>query len=81
MADSRPELAVAAGPFLLPHLKSSDAERRGLAALTAGAVREKSARNLLKSLTDDRAEFTLYWDMAFKKICVGELAENALDRL
>lgn len=80
LAHARPELAVDAGPFLLPHLKSADAEQRGLAALTAGAIQERSALSILKDMTVDRAEFMLYWDLVFSRMPVGVLAEKALLR-
>ena len=48
--------------------------------MAAGAVREPSARGVLKNLVSDRAEIDLYLDSVFKTIRVGDLAENALKR-
>ena len=80
LADARPQLAGDAGPFLLPHLESPDAEHRGLAALIAGALKQTRSHKALEYLTADRAEFTLYWDLTFRRVTVADLAQNALNR-
>ncbi|MCG6912090.1 MAG: HEAT repeat domain-containing protein [Deltaproteobacteria bacterium] len=80
LADTRPALVMDAGPFLLPHLQSTDAEHRGLAALTAGAIRERSVRATLENLLSDQTKISLYWHQDFHQKGVAEFAENALKR-
>lgn len=80
LASVRPELAIDAGPYLLPFLTSEDAEHRGLAVLAAGLIQEPSALHALELLSADQAEITLYWKMKFRRIPVEKLAEKALRR-
>ena len=80
LADVRPEKVLDAGPFLLPFLESQDPEHRGLAALTAGFLQEKSLFKNLENLVHDPADITLYWDLNFIEKSVGVLAKNALTR-
>ncbi|MEN8244382.1 MAG: DVU0298 family protein [Thermodesulfobacteriota bacterium] len=78
LATVQPELVEDAGPFLIPFLESKDAEHRGLAALAAGSIQEKSALNALENLLTDCVEITLYWDQDLKRMSVEKLAKNAL---
>ncbi len=80
LAHVRPELVKKAGPYLVPYLYSEDPEHRGLAALAAGAIREKRTQHLLEGLRRDRTEICVYLNRAFERISVGEIAENVLSR-
>ena len=75
-----PERVRDAGPFLMPFLESQDPEHRGLAALAGGLLQEETAFEALQNLLPDRAEISLYWDLCFRQISVGELAENSLKK-
>jgi hypothetical protein len=78
LAHARPPSVKAAAPFLHPFLKSHDAIHRGLAAWGLGPLMDATAIPLLKSLTDDRIDLTLYTDLQFQRCSVGGLARNAL---
>lgn len=78
LASVRPQLAKAAGPYLVPFLNSKDCEHRGLAALAVGTVREKTAQVALKNLKTDKSQIDIYLGRAFVRVCVGRIADEAL---
>lgn len=81
LATVRPELAVDAGPFLVPFLASKDAEHRGLAALSTGTLMEESARQALEEICLDSREFYLYRHYRLEMVTVGDMARQALHTL
>jgi hypothetical protein len=80
LAQTYPERVWEAGPFLLPFLESKDPEHRGLAALAAESIPDKSLLKALENLLTDPTEISLYGDRVFRQIRVGELAKNARKR-
>ena len=80
LAAARPERVLETGPFLLPFLESGDPDHRGLAALAAGYIQEKSVHHMLKNLANDHAQISLYWNLDFRQITVDELVTDALKR-
>jgi len=80
LASVHPEQVKDAGPFLMPFLESQDPDHRGLAALAAASLQEKTLFNALEHLLNDPSEITLYWNRDFRQILVGELAKDALKR-
>jgi hypothetical protein len=81
LSQVRPELVKDAAQYIIPYLKSPDANVRGLAALIMGLLEVKEARPSLEQLTDDKAELKTYIDHRFIKNRVKELAEEALKKL
>lgn len=81
LAHARPMLVEHATPLLLPFMQSQDAIHRGLAAWTAGALDNKSAKPLLQHLVNDNAGIKIYIDMHFVERSVGRLAREALFKL
>ena len=75
-----PERVRDAGPFLMPFLESQDPEHRGLAALAAGLIQEKSVYHALENMMTDPSEITLYWNLGLSRVSVGELAGNSLKK-
>ena len=80
LAGVRPDRVRDAGPFLLPFLESGDPEHRGLAALVGGFIQERSVSTVLENLLNDPANITLYWNLGFNRISVGQLAKTAMQR-
>lgn len=80
LAAVHPERVQDAGPFLLPFLASEDPEHRGLAAFAAESIPDQTLFKALENLLIDHTDVTLYWNMGFRQISVGELAKNALKR-
>ncbi len=78
LSQVRPDLVKDAAPYLMPHLKSRDAEARGLAARIMGLLGVKAALPDLERLTEDETEFQLYLNRSFIKFRVQEPAEEAL---
>jgi len=81
LSQVRPELVKDAVQYIIPYLKSPDANVRGLAVLIMGLLEVKEARPFLEKLTDDKAELKTYIDHRFIKNQVKELAEEALKKL
>jgi len=81
LSQVRPELVKDAAQYIIPYLKSPNANVRGLAALIMGLLEVKEARPSLEQLTDDKAELKTYIDHRFIKNRVKELAEEALKKL
>ncbi len=83
LAAARPDLLRAgeAPALLLPYLASDDPEVRGLAARALGMLKAEGAKGRIATLTNDRAELSLYAQGELHKTTVGRLAEEALGRL
>ena len=81
LGHQRPGHVQEAASHLLPFLKSKDAEHRGLAAWTAGALMTPSLLPAVNQLENDTALFTLYVDGHHDETTVGETAVAALKRL
>lgn len=74
LAHARPQLVEDSALFLLPYMKSEDANLRGLAAWTAGLFDCKTTRMLLKRLENDQATLTIYLNGKPEEFTVAQLA-------
>jgi hypothetical protein len=75
LAHSRPAMAAAAAPYVVPFLESTDACHRGHAAWFMRAL-DDAARNygrVLGSLAEDRTVFPFYHDGELKDVTVAEV--------
>lgn len=83
LSECRPELLLerGAGNDIVPYLKSTDPETRGLAALACGNLRLKIAEPLLRGLTEDAAGLSLYRDGDRASTTVAALAQSALEAM
>jgi hypothetical protein len=83
LSDCRPELLLerGAGNDIVPYLKSTDAETRGLAALACGNLRLTIAEPLLRGLTTDAASVSLCRDGELVSTTVAALAQSALEMM
>lgn len=78
LAQSRPELAIAAAGHIGRYLESDDATVRGLAAWAAGMLQAHDTRPKLEALLTDEAELRVYYDGKFIQYGVRDLAEKGL---
>jgi hypothetical protein len=78
LAYKRPNHAREAASHLLPFLESDDAEHRGLAAWTAGAMMTAGLHAAVIRLEHDPAQFVLYEDGRFIETTVGEMVHEVL---
>jgi HEAT repeat protein len=81
LAHARPEQLHAAIPYLHPFLESPDPFHRGYAAWTIGALKDATAKPLLKKRMHDDDVILLYHDLRILRITVGKLAHAALDAI
>ena len=81
LSQVRPNLVIDAIPYLIPYMKSRDANVRGLAAWIMGFLRVQEARKGLERLIEDEAEIRIYVDRKLIIRRVKELAEEALNSL
>lgn len=80
LAHARPERIPQAAPHLIPFLTSGDPVHRGLAAWAAGPFRNASINPLLKDLSSDNSDITVYMDGDLVDRTVASLAREALNR-
>lgn len=74
-----PDRVDRAAVLARPHLSSPDPEKRGLACLIAGYLRDVGAKDTLNALTADTAAVALYAKGYMEERSVGELAQRSLD--
>ena len=79
LARSRPGLLPPIASLFCPYLESKDVRIRGHAAWASGAFNDPALNEVLQSLEDDRASFSLYQDLELQQVTVGEIALAGLD--
>ena len=75
---SRPHLISHAGEWLASHLKSQNPINRGLGAWASAPVSDRELIPLLRKLTSDNSEFTLYHEDRLITLTVASAAQEAL---
>ncbi|GAB6095248.1 hypothetical protein JCM14469_15000 [Desulfatiferula olefinivorans] len=81
LAGADPARIMRAAAFTRPFLSSADPEKRGLACLIAGALRDHDAKAPLTALLADPCEITLYSHGYFHEKTIQCLSEHALKRI
>lgn len=81
LAEARPDLGVKAQGLVVPYLMSDDRDIRGLSALLAGIIGEKTMLQRLEELTNDESLIVLYEVSDFKNISISSLAKDAISRI
>ncbi|NLX19708.1 MAG: HEAT repeat domain-containing protein [Desulfobulbus sp.] len=83
MSGCRPRLLIerGAGADIPAYLHAEDDTTRGLAVLAAGNLYLTATEGVLRTLVNDSASVTLYWEGTFQQTTVGTLAQAALERM
>ena len=74
LAESRPDLIRAAGPYLHPYIKAPDPILRGLAARTIIALDDDTSTAVLARLADDQTQVRVFMNNRLVESTVAELA-------
>lgn len=78
LAQVRPEMCIEAVGLTGDYLAADTPFARGIAAVIAGRLKNRSAKERLRVLTADTALFELYQGGYFKQKTIGSAAEEAL---
>jgi len=81
LSQVRPHLMQVGLPHLLAYLDSPDHHLRGLCAWLLGLLRAFRARTVLEALARDESSLTVYRNGRLENLSVGELAQEALERM
>jgi hypothetical protein len=78
MAQVHPEELHEVVPYVLPCLKDSDPQVRGLSVWALGSLKEQAAREPLGKLLEDESPLDLYDHGELRRTTVAQLAREAL---
>ena len=81
LAESNPDEARPAEPYLLETLRHKDATVRGLSAWALGLIGAKSAAAPLEKMVDDDEQVEFWRDNEMKSLTVGQAAQEAIGLL
>jgi hypothetical protein len=81
VAETRSDLLHDTAGHLTVHLQSPDARVRALAVVLLGVLGDASVREGLATLTDDRAEVSLFLEGCEQRVRIADLAARAITRL
>jgi len=73
LAHERPKLVESSVGYLIPFMNSHDPFHRGLAAWIAVLFNRSETNNLLKTMRDDQAVFTLYEDGQLNEVTISSI--------
>ena len=78
LAHARPRLLKDSVEYLHAYMQAGDPYLRGLAAWASGPLQNKNTESILKSLTEDDAKLSVFFEGQLITCSVGDLAEKAL---